>query len=243
MSRMIWCLALLSAAPVMAQFPPIPGIPPWLLGMISGNAKESTQIMNHAELVSTLATQVKQLTEQVNMYKDMVIQAKKVGNHNFSGILGDINQLSGMVQTGYGLTYALGGVEQQFMDTYQGYLPAGYASRKRWLQAALDTSRGVLRAIHAQHGQLQGVDSLLGLLRGQASSAEGRLQSLQVMGQLAHEEVAQLQRLNVLLMADISSKQAYQAAVVQQEGSAAAAEEKFFQYTPRPLKGIGYVCC
>lgn len=220
------------------QFVPIP---PWLtsmLGILSGGARESTQLLNHGELISIVANALKQLEQQINMYKDMVVQSRKLNTHSFSGILQDINQLSGLVQTGAGLTYALGSVEAKYLETYQGWLPASYPSRQRWLQASLDTSRGVLRAVNQQYSQLQSVDGLLNTLRGQASTAEGRLQSLQILGEMAHEQVSQLERLNVLLMADISAKAVHQASVAQQQGSAAATEEWFFNHQRKPMKGI-----
>ena len=44
------------------------------------------------------------------------------------------------------------------------------------------------------------------------------MQALQVLGQITEQQVQQLMKLRELMMADMSSKQAYQAAMIQQRG-------------------------
>jgi P-type conjugative transfer protein TrbJ len=66
------------------------------------------------------------------------------------------------------------------------------------------------------------------------------MQALQVLGQINEQQVQQLMKLRELMMADMSSKQAYQAMIIQQQTSTEAATERFFTYTPSNTDGRGY---
>jgi len=63
------------------------------------------------------------------------------------------------------------------------------------------------------------------------------MQALQVMGQINEQQVQQLMKLRELMMADMSSKQAYQATVIQQQAAEEAAAERFFKWTPATADG------
>jgi type IV secretion system protein TrbJ len=58
------------------------------------------------------------------------------------------------------------------------------------------------------------------------------MEALQVMGQISEQQVQQLMKLRELMMADMSSKQSYQAAVIQKQAASEAASERFFNWTP-----------
>ena len=107
---------------------------------------------------------------------------------------------------------------------------AYYVNYKNWSQTSLDTTLGALRAAGLQGQQLQSEQSILNSLRGMAQSSDGRMQALQVMGQINEQQVQQLMKMRELMMADMSSKQAYQAAMIQNEAAAQAASERFFTF-------------
>lgn len=58
------------------------------------------------------------------------------------------------------------------------------------------------------------------------------MQALNVLGQISDQQVQQLMKLRELMMADMSSKQAYQAAMIQQHAASEAAAQRFFTYAP-----------
>jgi len=66
---------------------------------------------------------------------------------------------------------------------------------------------------------------------------EHLLEALQVLGQINEQQVQQMMKLRELMMADMSSKQAYQASVIQREAAGEAASERFF--TSAPVVGDG----
>lgn len=206
-------------------------------------ATEVTQLLNHGQLVMQYIRQGEQLANEINMYQNMLRNVKPLPGQTFGTIATDINALATIVQGGQALAYSLGNLDELFRHTYPGYgynANAYYMNYKNWSQTSLDTTLGALRAAGLQSQQLQNEQSVLNTLRGMAQTSDGRMQALQVLGQISEQQVQQLMKLRELMMADMSSKQAYQAAVVQQQSSTAAATERFFTYTPSNTDNRGY---
>ena len=203
-------------------------------------ATEVTQILNHGQLVMQYVRQGEQLAKEIKMLEDMVRNVKPLPGQTFGPIAADINALANIVQGGQALAYSLGNLDAVFRRTYPGYgynANAYYTSYRNWSQTSLDTTVGALRAAGLQGQQLQSEQSVLNSLRGMAQTSDGRMQALQVLGQINEQQVQQLMKLRELMMADMSSKQAYQAATIQREAAGAAATERFF--TGAPVVGDG----
>jgi P-type conjugative transfer protein TrbJ len=203
-------------------------------------ATEFTQLLNHGELVMQYIRQGLQLAEEIKQYADMVRNVKQLPMQIFGPIEKDLKDLASIVQGGMALAYSLAGLDAQFKAVYKGYTHtphAFYKEYKQWAQTTLDTTLGALRAAGLQGDQLASEQAVLDSLRVMASSSDGRMQALQVLGQISEQQVQQLMKLRELMLADLSSKQAYQAAIIQQEAANAAATEKFF--TAAPTKGDG----
>jgi P-type conjugative transfer protein TrbJ len=60
------------------------------------------------------------------------------------------------------------------------------------------------------------------------------------MGQISEQQVQQLMKLRELMMADMSSKQSYQAAMIQKQAVGEAATERFFKWTPEVSDGTKF---
>jgi type IV secretion system protein TrbJ len=177
------------------------------------------------------------------MYQSMLRNMKTLPNQSFGPIAADINALATIVQGGQALAYSLGNLDQLFRQTYPGYgynPNAYYMNYKNWSQTSLDTTLGALRAAGLQGQQLQNEQAVLNSLRGMAQTSDGRMQALQVLGQISEQQVQQLMKLRELMMADMSSKQAYQAAAVQRETAGEAATERFFTFQPSVPDGMTY---
>jgi P-type conjugative transfer protein TrbJ len=91
---------------------------------------------------------------------------------------------------------------------------------------------GTLRAAGMQGTQLQTEQAVINSLRASLQGTSGRLEALHAVGDIAEQQVEQLMKLRQLMIADMSSKQAYQAAMVQQQAVSQAAAQRFFTYTP-----------
>jgi P-type conjugative transfer protein TrbJ len=161
--------------------------------------------------------------------------SRTLSAHTFGGIMNDINALAGIVQGGQALAYSLGNLDQLFRQTYPGYgynAGAYYLQYLNWSQTSLDTTLGTLRAAGLQGQQLQSEQAVLSSLRSSLQGTDGRLEAIHALGDISEQQVEQLMKLRELMMADMSSKQAYQAAMVQQQAASEAAAQRFFTYAP-----------
>ena len=206
-------------------------------------ATEVTQLLNHAQLVMQYLRQAEQLAEAVKQTTDMLKNSRVLAGQVFGPIVSDINALASIVQGGQALAYSLANLDTLFKARFPGYgyTGTGYFTQYRtWSQTSLDTTLGALRAAGLQSQQLQSEQSILNALRSMAQTTDGRLEALQVMGQISEQQVQQLMKLRELMMADMSSKQAYQAAVIQKQAVSEAATERFFNWTPEVSDGTKF---
>jgi type IV secretion system protein TrbJ len=198
-------------------------------------ATELTQLLNHAQLVMQYIRQGQQLANELNMYADMMKNSRTLSAHSYGAITNDINALAGIVQGGRALAYSLGNLDQLFRQTYPGYgynAGAYYIQYRNWSQTSMDTTLGTLRAAGLQGQQLQSEQAVLNSLRSSLQGTDGRLEALHALGDISEQQVEQLMKLRELMMADMSSKQAYQAAMIQQQAASESAAQRFFTYTP-----------
>src|SRR5579875_1288670 len=206
-------------------------------------ATEITQLMNHAQLVMQYIRQGQQLANELNMYADMLKNTRALSAYSFGAISNDINALAGIVQGGRALAYSLGNLDQIFRQTYPGYAyntGTFYTQYRNWSQTSLDTTLGTLRAAGLQGQQLQSEQAIIASLRNSLAGTDGRLEALHALGDISEQQVEQMMKLRELMMADMSSKQAYQAAVIQKEAAAEAASERFFTFRPSVSDGMTY---
>ena len=187
--------------------------------------------------------QAQQLTQAIKQTTDMIKNSKVLPGQIFGPISSDLTALASIVQGGQALSYSLAGLDSQFKTRFPGYgyTGTGYNTQYRgWSQTSLDTTLGALRSAGLQGQQLNSEQAVLSSLRSMSQSAEGRLEALQVMGQISEQQVQQLMKLRELMMADMSSKQSYQAAIIQKQAASEAASERFFKWTPEVSDGTKF---
>jgi P-type conjugative transfer protein TrbJ len=207
-------------------------------------ATEITQILNHAQLVLAYIRQGLQLENEIAMYANMLRNTKNIPSQRFGAIQADINALAQIVQGGQALAYSLGNLDQVFRTTFPGYgrtPTVYYANYQKWSQTTLDTTLGALRAAGLQGRQLQSEQAVINSLESMSQTADGQMQALNVLGQISDQQVQQLMKLRELMMADMSSKQAYQAAIIQQQATNEAAAQWFFTGGPVTSDGKTYL--
>lgn len=208
-------------------------------------ATEITQLLNHAELVLSYAVQANQLATQIKTLADAIKNSARNPSQLFWNIQSDLNALASIVQGGRSLAYSLGGLDAVWQTTYPGYgayAQTGYYNRyQAWSQTTLDTVAGSMRAAGLQGQQLNNEVSLITALEDQSQSADGRLLALNVLTQMADQQAQQMQKLRELMLADMQSKAAYYSTVIQQQSDQTAASQAFFQYTPAPADGTGFL--
>ena len=198
-------------------------------------ATEITQVLNHGQLVMSYIRQGQELANALDMYREQIRNGLALPSHFFHAIQSDLTSLAGIVQGGQALAYSLGNLDSQFRTTFTGYGTNSnvYFTRYRnWATAALDTIRGTLRAAGLQGSQLSSEQAVLSALRSQAAQPNGAVRAIQVMTDIAEQQTQQLMKLRQIMLADLSSKQAYQAALLQQDAANKAATEQFFTNSP-----------
>jgi P-type conjugative transfer protein TrbJ len=206
-------------------------------------ATELTQLLNHAQLVMQYLRQAEQVAEAIKQTTDMLKNSKVLPGQVFGPISNDLNALASIVQGGQALSYSLANLDSLFKTRFPGYKYSGtgyFVRYRNWSQTSLDTTLGALRAAGLQGQQLQSEQSVLTALRSMAQTTGGRMEALQVMVQISEQQVQQLMKLRELMMADMSSKQSYQAAIIQKQAASEAATEKFFNWTPEVSDGTKF---
>lgn len=230
--------AMLTAA---AAF--LPGARPAQAGIVGGFATEWTQLANNLQLITTYIRQGEELRQKILMVIDMAKNTAELPFQVFGPIMAEIGQLAGIVQSGRSLAYSMANLDAEFRNRFRGW---GYNARawftdyKNWSQTSLDTTLGTLRAAGLQGQQMQSEEAVLRQLRGMANSSDGRMKAIQVANQIAEQQVQQLMKLRQLILADLQSKQAFQAAQIQREASSEAATERFFRFNRRTGDGRGF---
>ena len=188
------------------------------------------------------AKQLLQYAIQVQQLADAIKNTAHGGPAALSNISGDLAQLASVVQGGQALAYSLGGQDVVFRSTFPGYqsvsgLPptmGTYQSQyAAWAQTSLATTQGILRGVGLQGKLLATEQGVLSILRTlTASNLLNRNDAINVTGQLAAEQVGQLQKLRELQLEDMTSKAAYQGYIIQRQAASEAATQQFFNYTP-----------
>lgn len=222
----------------------------WLMGLrsaqagvLGGLATEWTQLANHLQLVNAYIRQGEQLRQEILMVLDMAKNTATLPAQVFGPVGSDIAQLASIVQGGRALAYSMANLDAEFRSRFRGW---GYNARtwyldyRNWSQTSLDTTLGTLRAAGLQGQELQSEQAVLHQLRSMAESSDGRLKALQVANQIAEQQVEQMMKLRQLMLADLQSKQAFQAAQIQRQASTEAASERFFTFGGRSGDGRGY---
>jgi P-type conjugative transfer protein TrbJ len=231
-------LALLMAAGLA-----MPGARIGSAGVLGGFATEWTQLANNLQLVNSYIRLGDQLQQEIRMVLDMTKNSQILPSQVFGPISTNIARLASIVQGGRALAYSMANLDAEFRTRFRGW---GYSSRtwysdyRNWSQTSLDTTLGTLRAAGLQGQQLQSEQAVLDRLRVMAQSSDGRMQALQVANQIAEQQVQQIMKLRQLMLADLQSKQAFQAAQMQRQAASEAASEQFFTFGGRSGDGRGY---
>ena len=212
-------------------------------------ATEPTQLSVKVMHDLEYAKQLLQYAIQVQHLADAIKNTAHGGPATLTNIANDLNQLASVVQGGRALAYSLGNQDVVFRQTYPGYQPwtpgAGptYASKYAiWAETSLATTQGILRGAGIQGKLLATEQGVLGIIRAiSASNVLNRNDAINMSGQLAAEQVGQLQKLRELQLEDMTSKAAYQGYVIQRQAASEAATQWFFTGGPVTSDGKTYL--
>jgi P-type conjugative transfer protein TrbJ len=173
---------------------------------------------------------IQQLIQQVEMLKDLIRNSAHQKHAAFADVSMEISMLAQAAQFGNGLAYSMGGIDAAWKGRFPGYSrPSDYQlNYKRWSDTALDTIVGAMRTANMSFSHQNGSVQLIMQLRNFLGAADGRLQALNVMGQIADNQAEQMTQLRSIMMAQQQSAAAYQSYVIQRDASDVAGAAQFF---------------
>jgi type IV secretion system protein TrbJ len=225
----------LLVAALVARSNPVQGS-----GMVVG-ATEITQLLNNVELMHQTLQQAEELSNQLQMLNNMAQNLKNIPDQIWTPAFRDLQSLMNVVKQGEALAFSASNISEDFQHKFKGFVPATnfQTDYKTWSNTVRDSIRASLSAANLQSQQFATEEAALSTLRSMSQSSEGRMQAIQVGNQVAVEQVAQLQKLRALVMAQMQAQNAYMAGQQQEKDNAKAAEETFYKYSD-PRAGKNY---
>lgn len=199
---------------------------------------EWTQLMNKAMMVKQLANQAQQLKAEIGQYQDMITNSKTVPSQLWGKAMQDFQQLTNVMQRSRALAYSASNLDGQFANRYGSY--NSYLSRKmgnndwqnkyaQWSKEGTDNTLYAMKGLGVQASQLQNDQVLLQRLQSMASSAEGRMQAIQVGNMMAAQNVDQVMKLRQLMMMQLQMQANYLALQQDQAAARQASREKLYK--------------
>ena len=204
-------------------------------------ATEITQLLNNVELMHQTLQQAEELSNQLQMLNNMAQNLKNIPDQIWTPAFSNLQSLMNVVRQGEALAFSASNISEDFQYKFKGFVPATnfQTDYKTWSNTVRDSIRASLSAANLQSQQFATEEAALATLRSMSQSSEGRMQAIQVGNQVAVEQVAQLQKLRALMMAQMQAQNAYMAGQQQQRDNSKAAEETFYKYSD-PRAGKNY---
>lgn len=209
-------------------------------GAVTGGATEWTQIANNVELFESVRTQVQTYQEiartlQIAQQNTQSLQRSFLGNPA-SALLRLRRAVKRDGELGRATVYTLENIDAQFpgyahyleqldpeqtIDTYQA-----------WDDRSRNNVRSALEAVGANSEELITEGQLIRKLQQQSESARGQKQAMQVGNEIALAQMAQNQRLQLLLQRQIELQSNYQLQQQDKEEKARAIRDNFHDWEP-----------
>lgn len=200
-----------------------------IFGLFSGNARESTQLLNNIELAA-------QTAQEMKMYLDMVRHGVKVSDIPGADIAADIWALEKAARYGIGISSRLAGEDDKFRRMFPGYqrVSGNYsAAYAKWTETMMDTLSGNwLRVGARNHASILDSMTVLANLRRKALSTDSRLAAMQSAAAAATATTEQLFILNNLVQSNMDAQATFIGLQMQEKATAVANQDQYFNYTP-----------
>jgi P-type conjugative transfer protein TrbJ len=201
---------------------------PWNLAQTTASATTAAQ---------QLANQYQQLQYELNNYKNY--DGNKTQWSNVQSLL---QQLASVTSQGNALSYSMQNMNEAFKKKFPGYkTQKNYdTAYQDWSSTTMDTLRNTLMSAGMQANSFSTEQGTLNQLKTLSTTAQGRMQAVQVGTMIAAEQVGQMQKLRQLIISQTNAQNAYMAYHVQQEQAQQAAENNLFNNPlPYPKYGSG----
>jgi P-type conjugative transfer protein TrbJ len=173
-------------------------------------ASELTQLANNVQLVDQLARQVELVQQAIQQSQNMLLNTAGLDNQAWGETTAEIRRLNALLGQAKSLSFTGAGLDAQFARKYSDY--NAYVAEElgeeglaaKYQQWSEDTNSSVLTTLKAaglSAEQIEGEeDAYLKSLEDRATTAEGRMQAIQIGSQIAMAGVRQTQKLRQILL-------------------------------------------
>ena len=165
-------------------------------GGMSGGALESTQLMNHAELITQVSQLAEQINNQIQMIQDMITNTLTLPKRLIGSVMGTVNKVMGAYNQIQGVLGRLSNLDEEFYNLFYSSLQEGLAGAdsewlKNYSEEYYELSKGMekqakktLESLKISAEDINDSSKLLEDLANNASSASGRNAIMQASNEL-----------------------------------------------------------
>lgn len=214
---------------------------------------EWTQLANNLQLADQLAKQVQLVQQSIRQSENLLLNTKGLNAFRFGNAMGDLRQVTSLLGQAKSLSFTSAGLDGQFSQKYKDYnayvtqkLDAEALGRK-YRQWSEDTNSSVLttlKAANLQGSQMEGdEETLFKQLEDMSSTAEGRMQAIQVANQIAIAAARQTQKLRQLMLVQLQLQANFIQTQMDRQSTQEAAYKNFINSGRDSIKtgdGKGY---
>jgi P-type conjugative transfer protein TrbJ len=198
---------------------------------------EFTQLANNVQLVDQLARQVELVQNALLRYENMLLNTKGLDDQQFGDALAELRKVMGALDQAQSLSVTSASLDADFRNKFKDY--EAYVKDRlgvdglagKYQQWSEDTNSSVLTSLKATREQTQQIEgseaTLFQGLEQLATTAEGRMQALQVANQIALAGARQTQKLRQLLTIHLQLQANFIQTQMDREASQGAALNKF----------------
>jgi P-type conjugative transfer protein TrbJ len=171
---------------------------------------ELTQLANNVQLVDQLARQVQLVQQAIQQSENMLLNTAGLETQAWGDTIAEIRRLNGLLGQAKSLSFTASGLDAKFTKKYGDY--NAYLAQElgeeglaaKYQQWSEDTNSSVLTTLKAaglSAEQIEGEeDAYLKSLEDRATTAEGRMQAIQIGSQIAMAGVRQTQKLRQIVL-------------------------------------------
>ncbi len=155
---------------------------------------------------------------------DNALKLLSSGKYLWSDTVNLINKLGKTMEQASGLSYAAQNEASEFAALFPGYSSSSNFNQQyqKITRGSLDTLNNILQTMKQSANNFTNESSRLQKLQGFTENIVGQTQAMQMVVQLASEQISQLQLVRQTVMAQANAQIVYYAQQIQKEASAVA---------------------
>lgn len=196
----------------------------------------TNQIMNYIVYVEQLINSYQSLTNQLSQLQNEAKHLLTLPMSAWENARNSLNQMANLMQQGNNISYSMSNLSAKFKELYPGYddysSTSGQTYQEQYSKMADDNMQNLnntMQALKQNHDDMDNESALVDQLKTLSGSAQGDLQAVQVGNQIGAEQIAQLQKMRALMMAQTQAQTKYMAMETQRQAASEKAVDDMLQ--------------